>query len=167
MSLAIQILNEGISKKEKFKYALNDVRAADGSLNFDDDKMDCSEFFLSCVKSVSSELYTKLTEKLANGKVGGNTKTIQKGIIVIEGIDNISNLPNSEPKVGDWLIWSGHIEMIEKVTPEKRVITLGANGKEGGLVPKNIDSKSLESAKNIAANFIGIWTPRLNSTSLT
>ena len=94
MSLPQDILTEGKKLKEQFKYTSDPhvVRNSDGSLNFDDDKMDCSEFFLKTVRNTSPELYLKLIEKLPGNKEGGNTKTIQKGIEDIEGLTDLTDL---------------------------------------------------------------------------
>lgn len=165
MSLPQDILIEAKKLKEKFKYTSDPkvVRNPDGSLNFDDDKMDCSEFFLKTVKNVNADLYSKLIEKMPGGKEGGNTKTIQKGIKEIEGITNLTELKQDNPEVSDWLLWQGHIEMVQEITTAGRIITLGANGKTNDAVPKNIDFKNFDSAKKMAADFLGVWTPKLSN----
>lgn len=168
MAIPTDILSEAKKLKEKYKYSSDPsvVRNPDGSLNFDDDKMDCSEFVLRSVKAATPSLYAKLIEKVAGNKDGGNTKTIQKGIKEIEGISDLTKLKQDNPLIGDWILWKDHIELMQDITAGGRYITLGANGRAGGDVPKNIDSSNFDKVKAIAANFLGIWTPRLSSSVL-
>jgi hypothetical protein len=165
MSLASQILQQGKLLLGLYKYSSVEVRNPDGSLNFTDDKMDCSEFVMAATKAASPELFKKLTTKNPAGKPMANTSTIKEAIKNLEGWPDLSHLNTGTPASGDWLIWEGHLEILEQVTQAGRFITLGANGQENGAVPKNIDSKSLASMKTIAAKYLGAWTPNLPTTA--
>lgn len=163
MDIQNKILAEGKKLKLKYGYSHDPevVRNHDGSLNYEDDKMDCSEFILYATKNASPELYSKLIVMLPSGKEGGNTKTIQDGIKLILGTPDLSGLKQNSAEPGEWVLWHEHIEMIENVTPEGRYLTLGANGADNGQVPKNIDCRNFESVKKIAPDFLGVWSPVL------
>lgn len=165
MALQDEILNAAKAIINKYNYSSDPVivRKPNGALNYEDSYMDCSEFILYSTKQASTSLYNKLIAKKTTPEQedSGNTTTIKAGIKGIEGISDLSKLSQTNPKKGDWIIWEGHLEIIQELTLTGGYMTLGANGADNSYVPKNITCKNFESVKKIATNFLGIWTPKV------
>lgn len=167
MALKENILQKGIELYNKVKSGDLTLKYGeyrnDGMLDLDSSIMDCSMFILKITKEASSSLFSSLTDPYPNGKYGGNTSTIKAGILAIEGLTDISKLRQINPQKGDWLIWTGHIEIVSEVTATGGYVLLGASGAVGGTVPKLTPCRNLTSAISFAQNFKGIWSPKENS----
>jgi len=145
------------------KYTYNLGRENDGQF-LEDKFLDCSEFVLRVLKESDPDIYKKLVTTDKNGYFNQNTATMQTQI-------GITNFRKTNPKVGDLIMWGGHVELILKVNGGS-FTTIGAGGGTGAVVPRimGMDRKTGKynwlntSHKDIGTlgigGYLGIWTPK-------
>ena len=167
MALKENILQKGIELYQKVKDGTLNLKYGEyrdnGMLDFNSSTMDCSMFILKITSQVSDTLFKSLAITDPGDKYGGNTTTIKNGIMEIEGLTDLSRLGQTNPQKGDWLIWKGHVEIVKEVNANGTFVLLGANGAQGGSVPKLTVNQDMTKVKVFAANFLGIWSPKENN----
>lgn len=145
-------------------WSYKQIRGNIGELNYDDTFCDCSEFVLRVLKDSDPEIYKKLVEVDEAGNTFGSTSTIRKGI------ENMGDsFRKTDPKVGDLIMWEGHVEFVNTVEGQK-FTTLGAGGGNGTIVPRIMGisrngyhwlNTSYGKIEDLGSGkYLGFWTPR-------
>jgi hypothetical protein len=121
-------------------------------------KFDCSGY-------VAYRLYSKYPELVKVLNIGPSAN-------IIKYANQFGGIRQSNPKVGDLVLWTGHVEIIT-TTDGQKFETMGSSGKDMSLqpTPKSFSVSDDPKLSWYSGSFVGFWTPQLpqpviNSTTL-
>ena len=144
------------ARTDKRKYIRGTVRPIDYTPTIGVTKFDCSGYALYRLGSMGSQY------KLLAALLGTSTASILHYAKLHGGI-------HQKPKVGDFALWIGHVEVVTSVNGDN-FDTMGSSGRDGNPVPtpKSFSGTDDSDLKYYGKGvFVGFWTPQLPKRSIS